>query len=548
MGAGEGRPEWWRWGDGTAALSAARTDRVLTYLQKELGLTRFERVPAAVPIRAPSSRLRPAEIGGLGFVRMEDDIRVSHSFGRSYVDVLSARRGDAKWVTDAVAYPASVEEVRKVLDLAMQQDLAVIPWGGGTSVVGGVTPETDNHRGVVTLSLERMNRTLKISPRDQLGSFECGVFGPDLEQRLQAQGLTLGHFPQSFEFSTLGGWIATRSSGQASSLYGDISHRVMGLTVQTPGGEVRWERPIEEATGPSVDSLFIGSEGTLGILTDATLSLSARPESATYHALLLKDWKDALVFLQEVAAGPVVPAVIRLSDPAETRLTLAGREAPLGLKRVLERTYLGYHGVAQGETCLGILGFEGDRSAVDAGWKRAASLLARAGGIDVGRGAGESWRKERFSLPYLRDLLMDHGLFVETLETGTAWSTLQGLYDALHSRLQEAARSLRLPLFIGTHVSHATSHGACLYLTLITQQSPEGVDEPFTTLKRAAMGAITSHHGSLSHHHGIGSMHRLWVSPLWEGVARDVLWSMKSKLDPKGLLNPGKTLPLRPQP
>ena len=543
-----GSTQWWRWGAGGQQFPSERTHRVLNYLQATLDLKGgFPKTADAKFGPLPPSRIGASKLSGACSTSTEDERRRSHSFGKSYLDVLAARRGRPGPFTDAVLFPTSTEEVFQALKVAQKEDIAIVPWGGGTSVVGGVTPLTGDHQAVVTLSLEKMVAPLSLDMEDHLARFECGILGPELERYLNSHGATLGHFPQSFEFSTLGGWIATRSSGQSSSLYGEIASRVRGLKVVTAQGVIAWERPVEESTGPVPDSLFIGSEGTLGVLTEATISTSPRPTHSQYHVVLLKDWKSAVEFLRETALQPIRPAVIRVSNPAETTLSLVGRDPPTGLRRALEKTYLGYHQLKEGSACLGVIGFEGNRASVEAGWKRTSETLSRHGGGDAGKRAGESWKRERFLTPYLRDELMDHGIFVETFETGVRWSHIARFYDTLQQRLEKAAAGLGIRLFIGVHLSHAMPEGSCVYITVISVQAADVFDQPFNSLKEAVMRSIVDSGGSISHHHGVGEMHRPWIAERTPELSRELLWAAKERIDPKGLLNPGKTLPARPR-
>ncbi len=544
MVGGTGKPDqWWRWGDRHRSFPPARAERVRRYLSERLQTGTSLAPPPVAQGPIPPSILRESRLKGLPGFSVDPEDRLRHSVGRSYYDLLAARRGSVEHLTEAVVTPRTNEEVETVLRTAEAEDLAVIPWGGGTSVVGGVTPLKGEHRAAVTLSLERMSAPLWVDASSRLARFECGILGPALETHLAGHGLTLGHYPQSFEFSTLGGWIASRSSGQSSSLYGDLAHNVRGLKVVTPLGAMDWEHPVEEATGPTLESLLVGSEGTFGVITEATLSLAAVPSHSVYHGFLLKDWESGCEFLRDVARLPYPPAVIRLSDPEETALSLVGREPPSALRGTLEKKVMDFRGIAPGKACLGFLGFEGPRDLVEGGWRAAGAILRSYRGLDAGEGAGEAWKKERFLLPYLRDYLMEYGFMTETLETGCSWKNLGPLYRALTQKLERAASSLGTKAFVGTHLSHALPTGACLYVTLLAPQPPNEFLEPLQSLKRAAMEAITENHGSLSHHHGIGTLHRPWARQRDSPAVLDTLSAVKRTVDPKGIMNPGKTLP-----
>ena len=533
--------DWWRWKSGGSPFPAPRVQSVLQYLVEGLGTTPPS-PPKASPVEIPAGRFRAATLGPVAVDR-GNGLRLRYSYGMSYPDLLALRRGRVGPVTDGVAFPASTAEMEGLVAAARAEDVALVPRGGGTSVVGGLTPESGSHRAVVTVSLERMNRVLSIDRRDRVGRFECGILGPELERHLSQEKLTLGHFPQSFELSTLGGWLAARSSGQASTLYGDASARVRGAVVVTPGGTLRWDRPVEEATGPQLQDLLVGSEGTLGIFTEATLELFPQPAASEYRGVLFPDWDDGLRALQEVVQHGVRPAVARLSDAEETALSVAGRAPGSGFERAIERGFLRAKGTRLEGSCLAILGYEGEAAVVREGVRTMAATVRSHHGVDVGEGVGESWRRDRFLVPSLRDDLMDLGWMVETLETGGAWKTLPAIYTAVRKALHERAAKSKVALHVGTHLSHAVPTGGCLYFTLIAPQPPDQFDEPLAGLKVAATDAIVRSGGTLSHHHGIGTMHRPWLGSQRDAASVTLLRAAKKALDPSSLLNPSKVWP-----
>jgi alkyldihydroxyacetonephosphate synthase len=539
--------ESWRWGNKKAVFSVQRVTKVRRYLRTLLKMTSEGGGLAATSkhLSIPKSRLPDKIRGKLPALFVDESTRLRYSLGKSYLDLLRARRGEIQNVTDGVSFPKTGEELESILRLADEMDVAIVPWGGGTSVVGGVEPLKGSHSSVLTLSLEKMNGTLWVDGKSQLARFQCGIKGPELESRLEQKGFTLGHYPQSFEFSTLGGWIATRSSGQLSTYYGEIASLVRGARVITPKGPVEWTRPVAESAGPEADGMFLGSEGAFGIFTEATVRIRPLPERTEYHGVLFPDWNGALSALRMLAQETPLPSLARLSDTSETALTMAGREpADSALGRGLEKAYLRIHKVEEGKTCLGFLGYDGPEDVVRMAWNRAQKVLRSESALDLGRSSGESWKRERFLLPYLRDDLMDDGLLVETLETGGSWSILEGLHKGLHTSVTRAAESINLPIYLGTHISHAGATGACIYMTMIAPQSDSGrIEEPFQTLKVAAMRAITACGGSISHHHGIGSMHRPWTGSSNASRQAMAIQAVKNALDPHDTMNPGKTLP-----
>lgn len=503
-------------------------------------------------LHIPPSRLTSAEVQEIrallptGNASDQREERLLHSFGRSYIDVVTARRGHLRTVTDIVAHPASVQEVEDLVHYAHTHDLAIVPWGGGTSVVGGVDPEAGGHRGVLTLSLQRLMDPMGLDTLSRLARFQCGIHGPDLEKYLNDRGYTLGHFPQSFEFSTLGGWLATRSSGQASSRYGEVIERLHGATVVTPVGTFRWERGVAESSGPDPSALLPGSEGTLGIFVEATLAVEPLPVRTSYRAAIFPDWASGVAACRELSQEGPAPAVLRLSDPVETMLTLEGRPpaetAGEKMRQRLEREYIGLRKLEEGSMCLAIIGYEGTEREVRHGEERRKEVLKARGGIDAGSRAGSTWQEERFLLPYLRDDLLEDGWLVETLETGAAWSEVEGLTSQVTEALQHAARRSKFPLLSAAHLSHTSRTGSGIYFTVMAPQNPHDPVGQWLVLKEAATETLLHAGGVLSHHHGVGKMHRPWVGSYRQRMGRLSLDAAKQAFDPLGVLNPGKTL------
>ncbi|MDE1880967.1 MAG: FAD-binding oxidoreductase [Euryarchaeota archaeon] len=547
---------WWAWGNIHTRFPPARAQRVKEFLRHELGVPPMGAGGPALDLetlRIPPGRLPTSEVQAVralltaGAASDEREERLLHSFGRSYVDVTTARRGHLRALTDLVVHPASVDEVELILRYAQEHDLAVVPWGGGTSVVGGVDPEAGSHRGVITLSLQRLMDPLGVDETSHLARFQCGIHGPDLEKHLNVHGMTLGHFPQSFEFSTLGGWLATRSSGQASSRYGEITERLRGATIVTPVGTYRWERGVTESSGSDPSSIFPGSEGTLGIFVEATLAVDPLPAHRSYRVALFPDWESGVDAMRELSQSPPSPAVLRLSGPQETILTLEGRApaetAGEKVRASLESRYLGLKKLEEGSMCLAIIGYEGSDREVRHGEERRKETLKAHGGTDVGSHGGESWQKERFLLPYLRDDLIEDGWLIETLETGAAWSDVKGLESQVREALHAAARRSKFAVWVGAHLSHTSPTGSGVYFTIIAPQSPQDPVGQWLSLKEAATEALLRAGGVLSHHHGVGRMHRPWVASYRKNLGGLSLQAAKSTFDPKGILNPGKTLP-----
>jgi alkyldihydroxyacetonephosphate synthase len=536
---------WWGWGD--PAHPQALPAHALDFLRETVGIAARPRPPVAlgqVRLAAPALSEPTAaalrEIVGAEGLRDDHAERVVHAAGKGYPDLVRLRAGAPEGAPDAVVRPGDHEQLRAVLDRCAQASVAVVPWGGGTSVVGGVAPLRGEHAAVIALDIERMARVLELDRISRTVTVQAGIRAPALERALAPSGFTLGHFPQSYEYVSLGGCAATRSAGQASSGYGRIEQLVLGMRFAAPAGEIALAPFPASAAGPELRRLLVGSEGTLGVIEELTLRVRPAPRERIYEGVFFADFAAGVEALRELAQQRACPDVARLSDEAETRMSLALAGAG-GVKGRLGRAYIGLRGY--GEGCLAILGFEGEAEEVAARRKRALELARRGGGLAVGRSPGEAWRKGRFSAPYLRDELLTQGVMVETLETATSWSNLRALHRAVATAIADALAAQGTPGLVMCHVSHLYETGASLYFTFLARQREGAELEQWAAVKRAASEAIVAGGGTITHHHAVGRDHAPWLADEVgrEGVA--VLRALKGELDPAGIMNPGKLLP-----
>jgi alkyldihydroxyacetonephosphate synthase len=515
------------------------------YLSKELGWTPRPTPPVAVadiavaPSRLPEeARARFVELLGEENVRTDRESRLRRAGGKSYLDLLRRREGDASDAPDAVVLPGTTEETAALLTACSDLGVVVVPFGGGTSVVGGLAGIDPDDRPSVAVDLGRMSSVQSLDIPSSLVTVGPGMRGPALEEELARDGLTLGHLPQSWEFATLGGYAATRSAGQNSTGVGRFDELVTGLTLATPSGVLELGHPPATAAGPDLLGLALGSEGTLGVITELTLRVRPRPTSSAYEGWSFRTWPAGLAALQQLARHGVLPDIVRLSDTDETRANLL-MAAGTGAKAL--RGSLRTRG--HGDGCLLVLGWEGLPSLVGARRKAAASLLRDGGAIRLGRRVGESWKSHRFAGPYLRDKLMDAGLLVETLETAATWSKLPTVYDAVRRALRESlTRDGRRPLVM-SHVSHGYATGASLYVTVLADRDDDLPIQQWLTAKRAATDALLAAGGTLTHHHAVGADHRPWMEREVGPLGVEVLRAVKERLDPTGICNPGVLLP-----
>ncbi|MGH3762824.1 FAD-binding oxidoreductase [Actinophytocola sp.] len=478
-------------------------------------------------------------VGTDHLLRSRDD-RLGRTGGLSYLDLLRHRGTGALTVPDAVVLPADPGQVQRVVEVCAEHGVGLVPFGGGTSVVGGVQALRGTKESVIVLDLCRLDKLVSVDPVSRLAVLQAGVVAPDAERLLAAHGLTLGHVPQSFERATIGGFAATRSSGQASAGYGRFEDMVEGVRMATPRGEWRLGVSPASAAGPDLRQLVMGSEGAFGVLTEVTLRVRTRPAARRYEGFVLDGWSRGANAVRELAQQRVLADVTRLSDPHETDLAFA---LSGGWKTELMRRYLRLRGVL--DPCLLVLGWEGASDAEVASRRRATlRALRRHRGVSLGTVVGEKWRHGRFAGPRQRDALLDLGVCVETLETATYWSTVDTLRSAVRAALVDSlAGSSRTPI-VACHISHAYETGASLYFTTLV---PRDADDPigqWERAKAAACEAISSNGplGTISHHHAVGVDHAPYLPAEIGPLGVDVLAAVKRELDPEGVLNPGKLL------
>ena len=533
---------WWGWGkkDHAPALPA----HALPFLRDRVGISAQPRPPVALSqVRLAPARLPEAvkdELGrvvGAGGVRDEHAERVLRAAGKGYVDLVRLRAGEPEGAPDAVVYPSSHEQVKQVLELCARRGVAVVPFGGGTSVVGGVAPLPGEHEAVISLDLRRLDAVAGIDRRSMTVACGAGLRVPALEARLWPERLTLGHFPQSYEYVSVGGCAATRSAGQASTGYGRFEALVRGLRFAAPSGELDLAAVPATAAGPSLRQALVGSEGAFGVITDLALRVRPAPATKLYEGAFFHSFGAGVQALRELAQQRAAPDVARLSDEPETAMTLALAGAG-GAKGRLGRAYLGLRGFGDG--CLAILGFEGEAESVAARRRAAAEIVRAGGGLLVGRSPGDAWAAARFAGPYLRDDLLTLGVMVETLETAAQWSGLERLHRAVGAAIEGALEARGTPALVACHVSHLYETGASLYFTFLARQEEGAEIDQWRAAKEAASRAIVEHRATITHHHAVGRDHVPWLGDEvgQSGVA--MLRALKDELDPRGVMNPGK--------
>jgi alkyldihydroxyacetonephosphate synthase len=554
---------WWGWGTLDHGYSLKDRPAFWPTLQEWLALPDEAIERETPPVALEEIALQPPRMDdpvlsslrkllGQELVRTDKRARVEHAYGKSYRDLIRLRAGHIPNPPDVVVYPADQGQVASLLAWAADRDIAVIPFGGGSSVLGGVEPPGSEHPTIV-LDLARLDRVVSVDPVSRTARIQAGATGPEVEAQLNARGFTLGHFPQSFEFSTLGGWIATRAAGQNSIGYGKIEALTQAVRVVTPVGIIETKNTPATAAGPSLLHLLIGSEGTYGVITEATMRVRPLPALKDYRGILFHNLEDGISAFRDLMQSQALrPSIVRLSDVPETAAQAVMSHEHHGLRRLadsLTERYLSARGydLIKGSTLM-LLGFDGDAEWTRHQWNLALKICGDHQGLSLGRAVGRSWMRERYAQPYLRDTLLGHGVMVDTLETATTWSNLQRLYETMVTAMKGTiATTGGGPGYVLTHISHAYPSGASLYSTFLGRQVPD--PDPLVrqaqwrAVKQATTEAILAAGGTLTHHHGIGRDHAPWLKEEVGRVGLRALRTLKQTFDPIGIMNPGILLP-----
>src|SRR5882757_1603349 len=525
--------KWNAWGDPAAAKPLS--DGIRTLVEQALGV---DGAPSA-ELAVDQVRLRPSALSdterdalvaivGQANCISDDYGRLLRAGGKSTLDLLRRKDSGVQDAPDAVLLPADEEAVAAVLQFCAKQSIAVVPFGGGTTVVGGVDPIRGDFKAVVSLDLRRLDQLHGLDEVSGEAELGAGVTGPDAERLLGERGFSLGHFPQSFQFATIGGFAATRSSGQDSAGYGRFDDMVRGITAVTPAGVLDLGRAPASAAGPDLRQLIIGSEGVFGVITRVRVRVHPVPETTRYEAWSFPDFATGAAALRVVAQTGTGPTVMRLSDEAETGVNLATTET------------IGEQSVIGG--CLAITTFEGTAAHTESRHAETRAVLEEHGGTSLGDAPAQAWEHGRFGAPYLRDALLSAGALCETLETATNWSNLGTLKAAVTEALTTALAETGTPALVLCHISHVYPTGASLYFTVVAGQRGNPIEQ-WRNAKTAASDAMVHNGGTITHHHAVGADHRPWMRDEVGDLGVEVLRAVKTVLDPTGILNPGKLIP-----
>ncbi len=503
-------------------------DKKVLYGDREVRLEQKSKIPAAI-------RQQFENIAGSENVRWDDYSRATHAFGKFYGDLLNLRKGEIATPPDLVISPRTEKEIEQILHLCQQENIAITPVGSLSSVTRGV----ETPRGGISLDLTAwFNKVLEVNEVNTSVRVQPGVYGPALEKHLNDRGYTCGHFPQSFEYSTVGGWVAARGAGQASTGYGKIEDLVLALRVVTPAGIIETKDFPATAEAWDLNKIFIGSEGTLGVITSVTLKIRKyRPENTAFASFVFKDFTSATQSMRKIMqAGFGFPHLFRLSDPVETATAFKIK----GFDNSLSDRFLKMKGYRPGERCLMFVSIEGDKEYTHLVKKKIKKTARKSGAFYSGEKPVKEWLKQRYESAYLRDPLMDVGIMTDTVETSVTWDNLLNLWTNVRRYLESREKT-----HVMAHISHVYENGANLYFTFLSPMKPDEEVEDYLQYHKGLIDAIHANGGSLSHHHGIGRALAPWMEKEMGKTAMRLLQAIKDNLDPKGIMNPGNTLGLR---
>ncbi len=546
--------KWWGWGHENTQFNTHAHPAFWPFAKQVLEIEREDfatrewnvellKLPEGQGNECFSTRLK--SFLGTHQITSERKERVLHSYGKGFRDLFRLRRGVATGAPDLIVYPESENDVVLILRAASESDVVVIPFGGGSNIAGCLD-RMDYKRMAVSLDMRRMRRVLEVDARSCTARIEAGIFGPDLEEKLGTSGMTLGHFPDSFLHSTLGGWIATRSAGMQSDRYGKIEDMVIAVRMATPDGVLVTRAVPKSSNGIDVRHICIGSEGTLGVITEATMRVHPRPETRTVCGYLFPEFEGGIDAIHECVRRECPPAMVRLNDPDKTALSLAFRPPSTRLSQAAGRVFKAYlraKGFDLPQACLMLTAFEGTSAATDRHLNEVQAIYRRFGGVGMGRTAGRSFEATKYDFPYIRDFLLDRDVTTDVSETATVWSNILPLYRNTISALRASILESGVRPWTGCHVSHSYQTGTSVYFTFGFRQQAGREMEQYLRAKRAAQQSFIDSGATVSHHHGVGTEHLPWLAADISAVGVRAVAAIKRGLDPGNVMNPGRLQP-----
>ena len=547
--------KWWGWGHEDVTFDDSTKPELWPYLKRELGVDeiRWEKPVAFEDVTLPEQKNNEAFLAaigvGLGEGQVVDDkkSRLVHAAGKSFRDLWLMRHGQVQFAPDCVVYPDTEEDVALVVRAAHEHGVVLVPFGGGSNIAGCLVPSDRGGRMVVSLDMCRMHRVLEVDRYSLTARIQPGVYGQHLEDQLAEHGVTLGHFPDSFLHSTLGGWVATRSAGMQSDIYGKIEDMVISLRMVTPSGTIITRSVPKSSNGIDIKHLCIGSEGILGVITEVVVQVHHKPEKEDWYGWLFPDFKSGLDAIHECHRGDCMPTVTRLNDPKKTALSFAFKHPKTGIKDKIAKAFKWYIGNVKkidfNQCCLMVVKYEGTPQAFNRIKNRVTAIYKKHRGVCLGAEPGRSFAKVKFDFPHLRDYVMDRSIMADVSETATTWDNLRTLHESGLADVEQAIKDTGVDAWVGCHLSHSYRTGASLYFTFGCLQREGREIEQYLYVKKAAEDAFMKNGGTLSHHHAVGTEHLPWVEEDLSPTGLKAVKALKAGLDPNDIMNPGKIIP-----
>ena len=547
--------KWWGWGHEDVTFDDSTKPELWPYLKRELGVDqiRWEKPVAFEDVTLPEQKNNEAFLAaigaGLGEGQVVDDkkSRLVHAAGKSFRDLWLMRHGQVQFAPDCVVYPDTEEDVALVVRAAHEHGVVLVPFGGGSNIAGCLVPSDRGGRMVVSLDMCRMHRVLEVDRYSLTARIQPGVYGQHLEDQLAEHGVTLGHFPDSFLHSTLGGWVATRSAGMQSDIYGKIEDMVISLRMVTPSGTIITRTVPKSSNGIDIKHLCIGSEGILGVITEVVVQVHHKPEKEDWYGWLFPDFTSGLDAIHECHRGDCMPTVTRLNDPKKTALSFAFKHPKTGIKDKIAKVFKWYIGNVKNidfnQCCLMVVKYEGTPQTFNRIKNRVTTIYKKHRGVCLGAEPGRSFAKVKFDFPHLRDYVMDRSIMADVSETATTWDNLRTLHESGLADVEQAIKDTGVDAWVGCHLSHSYRTGASLYFTFGCLQREGREIEQYLYVKKAAEDAFMKNGGTLSHHHAVGTEHLPWVEEDLSPTGLKAVKALKAGLDPNDIMNPGKIIP-----
>jgi len=545
--------DWWKWGNPEELKDLSEYPKAKSYLEEHWGITlrddfhppRHFDIPEVPARRQEHIRDIFATIGQRR-INFKPEDRLEIALGKSYYDIVRIQDARTLVTPDAIITPNNHDEVQYIVKQAAEHGVKIIPLGGGSNVVGSLTLEAaeDKHTIRICMNLRHMGRLLQLDETHLTARFEGGIYGPKLEAFLNEKGFTLGHFPQSFEYSTLGGWVVTRSAGQESTYYGKIEDLVESITVATPLGTIHTNHFTHDAMGINLLPLFFGSEGTLGVVTEVTVKISRLSRKHRWITAIFPSFEDGAKMMKTLIQEGLHPSVVRLSNATETMMfsQLADTKTETSwvdkLKKDVQQFVLQLKNLQ--EPCLLILKLEQPNATIAPQVVYVKDLISRNRGMYLGSKIGEKWEEGRYKTPYLRDSMVEHRILIDTMETMVSWHDVLRLHRNLGIELSKSKAFNKEKGIYMAHISHIYPHACCLYVTLLTPMQSGRELEQWHEVKKLVTDTFLKYNASISHHHGIGFDHQDWYLRYSDPLTLEVLKVVKQKIDPRGVMNPGK--------